>query len=73
VPSAASIVAPRSSNSVTASARPTRATFISGVSPAGSGAFASAPASSSTPIMAALPFAAAIDSGVRPYRFANVA
>ena len=55
--SVASIIAPRSSSSVTASRLPTRAAVISGVSPAGSGAFASAPASSSTPIIAALPLA----------------
>ena len=73
VASMASTVAPRSSSSVTASARPTRVALISGVSPAGSGAFASAPASSRMPSIVALPLDAASAIGVRPYRFASVA
>ena len=50
---------------------PTRAAIISAVSPVGSAAFGSAPASSSSRIIAALPFEQARNNGVTPYRLAS--
>ena len=64
--SLASTTAPAAISACTASRLPRPVAVTSGASPAASGAFASAPLSASSRIIAALAFCAASDSGSRP-------